>query len=127
MAAAICLTFAAMHFVVWLRERAHVENVVFTIAAAAAAATALLELGMMNAQSPASYGEIMRWAHVPVAGVIISLVWFIRLSMRAGRLWLAWLITGLRVLVLVPNFVFYPNPAKPEPKFVGHLSSALRH
>jgi len=120
MVAAVCLTFAAMHFVVWLRQRDHLENVVFTIAAVAAAATALLELGMMHAQSPASYAEIMRWAHVSVAGVIISLVWFIRLSMRAGRLWLAWLITGLRVLVLVPNFVFYPNASFQE-------ITALRH
>jgi PAS domain S-box-containing protein len=120
MAAAGCLTFAAMHFVVWLRQRDQWENVVFTIAAVAAAATALLELGMMHAQSPASYAEIMRWAHVAVAGVIISLVWFIRLTMRAGRLWLAWLITGLRVLVLVPNFVFYPNASFQE-------ITALRH
>ena len=120
MAEAVCLTFAALHFVVWLRQRDHWENVAFTIAAVAAAATALLELGMMHAQSPESYAEIMRWAHVPVAGVIIALVWFIRLFMRTGRLWLAWLITGLRVLVLVPNFVFYPNASFQE-------ITALRH
>lgn len=121
MAAAVCMTFAALHFAVWLRQRDQRENLVFTIAAMAAAATALLELGMMHAQSPASYGEIMRWAHVSVAGVIISLVWFIRLSMRAGRLWLAWLITGLRVLILVPNFVYYPNASFQEITTLRHV------
>jgi two-component system sensor kinase FixL len=114
MAAAVCLTFAALHLVVWLRQRDQWENAVFAIAAAAAAATVLLELAMMHARSPASYGELLRWAHVSVAGVVISLVWFIRRSMRAGRLWLAWLITGLRVLVLVPNFFFYPNASFQE-------------
>ena len=42
-----------------------------------------------------------------VEGVLIA--WFIRLYLRAGRLWLLWLICGLRVLMLVLNFVAGPN------------------
>jgi C4-dicarboxylate-specific signal transduction histidine kinase len=40
-------------------------------------------------------------------GVLIAL--FIRLYLRAGRLWLLWLICGLRALMLVLNFVPGPN------------------
>ena len=109
MAAAICLTFAVLHFLIWLRQHDNRENCVFALAAVAAAVTALLELFMMHAQSPAEYALVMRWTHVSVAAVVISLVWFMRLSMRAGRLWLAWFITGVRLLILVPNFVSYPN------------------
>jgi two-component system, LuxR family, sensor kinase FixL len=38
----------------------------------------------------------------------VSVAWFIRVYMRAGRLWLLWLICGLRALMRVLNFV--PGP-----------------
>lgn len=47
--------------------------------------------------------------HVPAAMILVALVWFIRSYLGAGRLWLAWSITGLRVLVLIVNFSLPPN------------------
>ena len=41
--------------------------------------------------------------------MILSLVGFVRLYLRAGRLWLAWAICGLRTLSLILDFVFTPN------------------
>jgi two-component system, LuxR family, sensor kinase FixL len=51
----------------------------------------------------------MRWAHLPAWVLIVSLVGFVRLYLRAGRLWLAWTICGVRTLSLILNFVFTPN------------------
>jgi PAS domain S-box-containing protein len=51
----------------------------------------------------------VRWAHLPAWVLIVSLVGFVRLYLRAGRLWLAWTICGVRTLSLILNFVFTPN------------------
>jgi len=107
--AGTCLTLAGLYAIVWLRQRKDWENLLFTVAAVAAAVLAILEVNLMRAPTPAAYGEILRWMHVSVAVLIVAVVWFIRFYLQAGRLWLAWFITGLRTLVLVPNFLFYPN------------------
>jgi two-component system sensor kinase FixL len=109
MITAVCLSFAAVHLAVWLRSRDARENLLFAICAGAAGAVTMLELVALRAATPAAFGEALQWMHVAVAVVVIALVWFVRAYLRAGRLWLAWAITGLRALILVPNFVAYPN------------------
>ena len=81
----------------WVKSRDAWTSLLFALAAAAVVPIAMLELALMRAQTPAQFGELLRALHVPLAVVVISLVWFIRLYLRAGRLWLAWLVTGLRV------------------------------
>jgi two-component system, LuxR family, sensor kinase FixL len=109
MTAGICLTLGAVHFLVWTRRRDEWANLVFSITAAAAAGYAVLDMVALRARSPAEYGELWRWALSlgMLEGVLIA--WFIRLHLRAGRLWLLWLICGLRTLMLVLNFVPGPN------------------
>ncbi|MFN2230519.1 MAG: ATP-binding protein [Anaerolineae bacterium] len=109
MSAAVCLSFAAVHVLVALRSRDARASLLFAISAGAAGALNMLELVALRAETPAAYGEALRWMHVAAAVVMIALVWFVREYLRAGRLLLAQAITGLRVLVLVPNFVGYPN------------------
>jgi PAS domain S-box-containing protein len=41
--------------------------------------------------------------------LVVSLVVFVRLYLRAGRPWLAWSVCGLRTLALILNFIFIPN------------------
>jgi two-component system, LuxR family, sensor kinase FixL len=52
---------------------------------------------------------ILRWAQLPVWALVVSVVIFVRLYLRAGRLWLAWSVCGVRTLALILNFVFIPN------------------
>jgi signal transduction histidine kinase len=59
---------------------------------------------MMLAQTPADFGMALRWMHVPVWVIIVSLVWFAWLYLRAGRLWLAWTVCAARTLALALNF-----------------------
>src|SRR5207244_2663129 len=51
----------------------------------------------------------VRWVHVPVWVIIVSLVIFVRLHLKAGRQWLAWTVVGVRTLSLILNFIFSPN------------------
>jgi two-component system sensor kinase FixL len=109
MVASACLTLAAMHLLIWWWKRTQWSNLLFALAAAGTASVAFLELGLMRAGTVGEYGMIMRWGHVPYWVLVLSLVGFVRLYMRAGRPWLAWTVCGLRTLSLILNFVFTPN------------------
>lgn len=119
--AAICLTLAAFYTSVWIRQRDMWEFLLFSVAAFTVAAFAVMELNLLNASTPSAYGEVLRWMHVSAAMLIISMVWFILIYLNAGRRWLAWIITGLRLLILLPNFVFYPNATFAEISEIHHV------
>ena len=109
MVAAACLTLAGMHLLVWFMRRQAWGSLLFTVTAATTAALAFCELWMMQAGTAAEFGRAVRWMHVPVAVLIISLVVFVRLHLHAGRSWLAWAAGSVRVLSLVLNFLYGQN------------------
>src|SRR5450631_2739314 len=109
MAASACLTLALMHAFIWFRQRDALANLLFAVTAVGAAATAGCELVMMHARTPAAFGETLRWAHVPVCFIIVSLAWFVRLYLRAGRPRLAWTACALRTLSLILDFTSGDN------------------
>src|SRR5213595_2729415 len=109
MGSGACLMLALMHLVVWWKDRTLRVNLVFAVMAIAVAAFAALELAMMQAQTPEQFGSDVRWVHVPVLVIIVSLVIFVRLYLKAGRQWLAWTVVGVRTLSLILNFIFSPN------------------
>ena len=76
----------------------------------------------MRAESVANYGLLARWFHLPIWVVLISLVWFIRFYLHAGRLWLAWAVCGIRTFSLGLNFYFTPNLTFREITSIDHLS-----
>ena len=104
-----CLTLALMNFAIWCNDRTAKASLVFSVMAAGVATFAACELGLMFAQTPEAYGVIMRWGHLPAWIIVVSLVAFVRLYLRAGRRWLAWTIVGLRTFCLLLNFIFSPN------------------
>ena len=110
MAAGMSVLVAVVHLLIWLRDRVAMAHLWFAASAAAAAAIAILELALMRSETPAEFGFILRWMHVPAAVIVISIVWFTRRYLGTGRLWLAWLITGLRSLVLVLNLLPMTSP-----------------
>ncbi|MGB5611724.1 MAG: PAS domain-containing protein, partial [Sedimenticolaceae bacterium] len=124
------LTLAAVHILVWVRKRNALGHLFFSVSAMAAGVIAMQELALMHAQTPAEYGAILRWMHVSAAAMVISIVWFIRCHLRAGRIWLAWLITGLRIAILILNFSLSPNAsfeeihALKEVSFLGETLSS---
>src|SRR5258708_23144883 len=104
-----CLTLALVHLLVWWRRPKARASLLFALMALATALSAVCELWMMRAATPLAYGMAVRWAHVPAWLLIVSLVGFVLLYLRAGRLWLAWTVCGVRTLSLILNFVFIPN------------------
>lgn len=101
--AGICLAMAGMHLLVWTKSRQSWANLAFSIAALAAVGNVVFELLLMRAQTPAQYSEFLRALHITVGVLVLSLVWFLRSYLGTGRLWLAWLVVGLRVVTMVLN------------------------
>ncbi len=108
MDAAACLTLATIHLAIGLRRRA-VANLLFSLMAVSAATMAALELALMRSPEAAVHAGLIRWAHVPFFTLFVSLVFFVRSYLGAGRLWLAWTATGVRAASLVLNFLSDPN------------------
>ena len=109
MAASASLTLAAMHFAVWLKDRTAWAYLLFFLTATAAAAMAFFELSMMRAETPEQFSTALRWGHVPLWVLIVTLTGFVLLYLRAGRPWLAWSVCALRTFALLLNFVAGPN------------------
>src|SRR6266542_479903 len=109
MNAAACLTLAGIYFVVWCKQRENSVHLLFSCIAMAAAAIAAFELRLIYVNTPEAYGVILRWRQVPVWMLVVSLVGFTRIYLRAGRSWLAWAACGMKTLVLILHFVFTPN------------------
>jgi two-component system sensor kinase FixL len=122
MDAALCFTLAGIYLLVWCKQRQGWVYLLFSCSAAAAGIIAEFELMSMHAQTAAQYGALLRWAHLPVWMLLVSIVWFGRLYLRAGRLWLAWSVSGLRTLALFLNFLFTPNINFREITSLRHLS-----
>ncbi len=122
MDSAFCFTLAGIYLLVWFKHREAWENLLFSCSALAAGAIAGLELATMRAETTAQYGTLLRWAQLPVWMLIVSVVWFVHLYLRAGRRWLVWSVCGLRTLALVLNFLFTPNLNYREITSLRHLS-----
>ena len=109
MMASACLTLAAINFLTWGRNREAWANLFFSLLATGTAAWTFCELWMMRAETPAEFATALKWGHVAVWVLIVSLVWFVRLYLKAGRPWLAWIVCGFRTLALVLNFLVGQN------------------
>jgi len=122
MIASACLTLALVYVLIWWRRREAWAYLLFAVTAVATAVFAGFELWMMRAETPVAFGTAVRWGHAPVWVGFVSLVGFVRLYLRAGRLWLAWAACGLRTLSLILNFVFTPNLNIREITALRHVS-----
>src|SRR6266576_2236866 len=104
-----CLTLATMYLAVWYRERESFVHLLFSCIAASAALIAAYELQLIRADTPEEYGAILRWRPLSTWVLVLSLVAFTRLYLRAGRSWMALSACGLQTLIVIVNFAFTPN------------------
>jgi len=109
MSASACLTLAGINFLVWFQNRKAWANLFFSLLATGTAAWAFFELRMMRARTPAEFATVLKWGHIAVWLLILSLVAFMRVYLRAGRPWLGWMVCGLRTLALLLNFLVGQN------------------
>jgi PAS domain-containing protein len=106
---AASLMLGTIHLFAWKRYRLQPAHLLFFLLAASATAFGVFELAMMQASSAANYASTLRWAHVPQAMFVLFSAWFVHFHLAAGRLWLAWTATGLRLLGLALNFLTGAN------------------
>ena len=104
-----CLTLAAMYLAVWSRGRESLPRLLFSCIAVSAALIAAYEVQLIRADTPEEYSAILRWRPLSTWVLVLSLVGFTRLYLRAGRSWLALSACGLQTLTVVFNFLFTPN------------------
>lgn len=104
MCSAASLVLGLMQVFLWFNERRSLVYLLTALASFSAAASAMLELSLMHAESTAAYGELVRWQNLVVFLILVPLVWAVYLHLGTGRRWLAWLITGLWSISLVINF-----------------------
>ena len=120
MVASACLTLAVIYFLVWWSNRTTWANLLFALTAASTAAFTLCQLRQMQAATIDELIAAMRWSHVALMSLLVSTVWFVAFYLRAGRRWLAWTVSGLRVFYLLVAFLVWGN--------VNYLEiTSLRH
>jgi len=118
---AASVMLGVVHLFVWHRQRTEYVRLLFFVLAVSAAAYGAFEIARMQAETASSLATLQRWSHVPLAMVIISSVWFVRLYFDAGRLWLAYAITGIRLAALALNFLTGVNVNFREISALDHL------
>jgi hypothetical protein len=109
MIASACLTLAAINFLTWGRNREAWANLFFSLLATGTSAWTFCELWMMRAETPAEFATALKWGQLAVWVVVVPLVGFVRLYLKAGRRWLAWAVWIFRTLALVLNFLVGQN------------------
>src|SRR4051794_152084 len=107
--AACSLLLAFMYGVVWAMDRKAWSSLAFSLDALALVGTAIIEMQMMTADTPQSWGMWVRWIQIPIFLRSACLAVFIRLFFGTGRPWLMWTIVGLRFFILVTGFLVDPN------------------
>jgi PAS domain S-box-containing protein len=105
MTAAASLVLAIVHLLVWTERRSRGADLAFALVGFGVAALSATELAIATARTPQQYIAGVRWLHAPALVVVVSLVWFVRAYLHAGRRWLAWTACGLRAISLIINFL----------------------
>ena len=114
MEAAAALTLAVLYGIVWTVDRRNLSNFTLCVVAISMAAIARVEVGMMHASTAAEYGEWLRLCYLPVFFAVVGQVLFVHLYLGTGRRDLLWTIIGIRLFILVGNFLTTPSFAWSE-------------
>ncbi len=107
--ASMCLTLAAIHLHVWLRQRTALGNAAFAMLAISMVGMGYCELRMLQAQTTEEMGRFLWWNQVPVWSGLVALVVFVRVYLHSGWAWLGWTAIGLRTLTLGLNLFMTPS------------------
>ena len=85
MIGAACLTVGSIHLFGWLRSHDARTHLLFSSSALSAAVVVEFDVALMHAKTPAQYGTILRWMHVPLALGLVSVTLFSRQYLGAGE------------------------------------------
>jgi two-component system sensor kinase FixL len=103
--AGMCVALGLAQLVAWIQRRSAPEHLIYSVYALAAAAGTMLELHMLMADTAADYAYALRRIHFGFGTALLCMPWFVYVRFRAGRRWLLYTATALRVVVLVTGLV----------------------
>jgi hypothetical protein len=92
-----------------VRQRRFAVYLMFALCLFSAAAIAVFELGMMRAETPERWGQLLRWVHLPLTLLMISLVLFVRMQFRACRRGWTLPLIAIPLAALAANFLTGAN------------------
>lgn len=104
MVAAACLTLAMVHLVVWIRRTDRWAYLLFALTATMVAAFSYCDLRIMMARTLDEFARGYWLNEFSVFGFLFASTGFMRLYLRAGPIWLAASVVGIRTLVLALNY-----------------------
>ena len=104
MLAAASLVLGLIHAMVWLGQPRQRIHLALAIAAGSVGALVLLELDAFHATTPERMAVSMRWMHVAVATMVLSLLYVVHTWFGFGSARLALGVAVLRLLGLLVNF-----------------------
>lgn len=107
--AGISLSMGLVSLNIWAKRVRLWSHLAFFFISLSIALILIAELLLLQAKEPATYGQILRWSHIPIFIFIASSVIFLRIYLKAGRLWLACAAIGTRLIALIVNFGVEPN------------------
>lgn len=107
--ASASVTLALMHLRIWWSDRSAWANGAFTLVATGVALFAVAEYELMRAETAERFGQVLRWAHVPIFMMVVGILWFVRAAFHRGRTWLAGAAVAVNALTLAVNFIQDPN------------------
>jgi two-component system sensor kinase FixL len=103
--AGMSFALGLVYLVVWLRRPQQRQHLLFSIIAVAAALGACNELNMLAASTPGEFAAAGRIGHLTMGVAILLLPMFVRMRFDAGRPWLLYSLSALRVAVIAINLV----------------------
>jgi len=105
MCAAAAGMLGLMHLLIWLSERRGPVYLLSALMAFSAAASALIELALLQARSRNAYVSLIIWENLVLCSLVLSMVWFLYAYFGTARRWLALLISLLWTVGLAVNFL----------------------
>jgi len=109
MLASASLVVALAHALVHFARPLHRVHLAFALAAASIGVLALLELVTYSTQSPATMAVLIRWMHVAITTMVLSLLYVLHHWFGYGSVRIAMAAAILRVLALLIDFTVGDN------------------
>ena len=94
------LALGIVQAIIWIQRRQSREHLVYAVFALSAAAGSIADLNMLFAKTPEEFARNLRLCHFAFGTSHICMLWFVRVRLHAGRDWLLYSATALRVLLL---------------------------
>ncbi len=98
-------TIAFLHALVWIKHRKEAHNLLIAIAGLAAAALGGIELQQLRTESVEVYVTLVKIQHIPLAVLLLMLVWYVHARLPEARRSLAIIISVLWGLTVLINFM----------------------